>query len=138
MPCFYLQIRRNHLTLKCLDSQKIATGTAAFSTERMLVGQFFIASACLYPLAHQVFPGFINQLRRRHLRSHILIHAQEVLEGGISQIEQRSLQELAVQSFPKGHHAVYADPRQLSDEEVRRIILMGQDKVITAADLRSR
>ncbi|CNI58513.1 YjaA family stress response protein [Yersinia pekkanenii] len=136
MSFFYLKISKNNLTLKSLDSQKIASGTAAFSTERLLIGQFFIAEACLCSLVPQVFPGFINQLKRRHLRTHILVHVQDMLEGGISQVEQRIFQEFTVPSFPKGHSTVYTAPQTLSDTTVRRIILMNSNNIITAADLR--
>ncbi|AAM86983.1 hypothetical protein CQP30_19100 [Yersinia pestis] len=136
MPFFYLQIRKNHLTLKNLDSQKVVSGTANFSTERLLIGEFFIAEACLYPLVSQVLPGFINQLKRRCLRTHILIHAQEMLEGGVSQVEQRIMREFTVPSFPKGYHSLYAAPQTLSDDAVKRIILMGSETLLTAADLK--
>lgn len=136
MPFFYLQIRKNHLTLKNLDSQKVVSGIANFSTERLLIGEFFIAEACLYPLVLQVLPGFINQLKRRYLRTHILIHAQEMLEGGVSQVEQRIMREFTGSSFPKGYHSLYAGPQALSDDAVKRIILMGSEDLITAAGLK--
>ncbi|TQI79851.1 hypothetical protein FHU10_0046 [Serratia fonticola] len=136
MSYFYLQVRKDHLTLKSLDTQKIATGTAAFSTQRLLIGQFFIAEFCLYNLVPQVFPGFINQLKRRHLRSDLVVHAMEMLEGGVSQVEQRILEEFVVVSFGKAYSTVYADPQGLSDESVRRIIQMKTREVVTAADLK--
>ncbi|MFC0229253.1 YjaA family stress response protein [Serratia aquatilis] len=136
MPVFYLQVRRNHLTLKELESKKSASGTAAFSTQRLLIGQFFVAEACLYYLVPQFFPGFINQLKRRHLSYRVLVHAQEMLEGGVSQVEQRILQEFIVASFPRADSTVYAGPQTLSDEFVKRIIQLNSDKVITAADLK--
>ncbi|AHG18958.1 hypothetical protein Z042_04570 [Chania multitudinisentens RB-25] len=136
MPFFYLQVRRNHLALKNLDTQKTASATAAFSTERLLVGQFFVANSCLYHLVPQVFPGYINLLKRRHLRTHILVHAQEMLEGGLSSVEQRVLQEFLVQSFRKACSTVYAGPQALDDETVKRIIRMNSREVITAADLK--
>lgn len=136
MSLFYLQVRRNHLTLKSLETQKTASGAADFSTQRLLIGQFFVAEFCLYNLVPQFFPGFINQLRRRHLRHDIVIHAMEMLEGGVSQVEQRILQEITVAGFPKGYHSVYADPHPLSDDTVKRIFLMKSDQVLTATDLK--
>ncbi|MBP1035245.1 MULTISPECIES: YjaA family stress response protein [Serratia] len=136
MSLFYLQVRRNHLTLKSLDTQKTASRVGPFSTQRLLVGQFFIAEYCLYNLVPEFFPGFLNQLKRRHLRHDIVIHAMEMLEGGVSQVEQRILQEITVASFPKGYHSVYADPHPLSDDTVKRILLMNSDQVLTAADLK--
>ncbi|ETO49617.1 hypothetical protein L325_0122405 [Yersinia pestis 9] len=55
MPFFYLQIRKNHLTLKNLDSQKVVSGTANFSTERLLIGEFFIAEACYILWCHKSY-----------------------------------------------------------------------------------
>ncbi|HBE9080937.1 MULTISPECIES: YjaA family stress response protein [Serratia] len=136
MSLFYLQVRRNHLTLKSLDTQKSAARVGPFSTQRLLIGQFFIAEYCLHNLVPQFFPGFINQLKRRHFRHDIVIHAMEMLEGGVSQVEQRILQEITVASFPKGYHSVYADPHPLSDDRVKRIFLMNSDQVLTAADLK--
>ncbi|PVZ87166.1 hypothetical protein C9426_13625 [Serratia sp. S1B] len=138
MPFFYLQVRKNHLTLKSLDTQTTASNIAVFSSQRMVLGQFFVAEACLYQLVPQVFPGLINRLKLRHFRSDIVIHVLELLEGGISQVEQRALQEFTVASFPKGYSFVYADPHLLSDEEVRHIITMKSEKVVTAADLRQQ
>ncbi|CAM4195781.1 hypothetical protein [Serratia silvae] len=131
MSLFYLQVRRNHLTLKSLDTQKTASRVDPFSTQRLLIGQFFIAEYCLYNLVPQFFPGFINQLKRRHFRHDIVM-----LEGGVSQVEQRILQEITVAGFPKGYHSVYADPHPLSDDTVKRIFLMNSDQVLTAADLK--
>lgn len=136
MSFFYLQVRKNHLTLKSLDTQLSASGTAAFSTQRLLVGQFFIAEYCIYQLVPQVFPGFLNKLKRQHLRSDIVVHAMDMLEGGVSQVEQRILQEFVATSFRHGYSTVYAGLQALSDEEVKRIILMNSREVITAADLR--
>lgn len=136
MSLFYLQVRRNHLTLKSLDTQKSAARIGPFSTQRLLIGQFFIAEYCLHNLVPQFFPGFINQFKRRHFRHDIVIHGMEMLEGGVSQVEQRILQEITVASFPKGYHSVYADPHPLSDDTVKRIFLMNSDQVLTAADLK--
>lgn len=136
MSLFYLQVRRNHLTLKSLETQKTASVAAAFTTQRLLVGEFFIANSSLYHLVPQVFPGFINQLKRRHLHTHIVVHAQEMLEGGLCPVEQRVLQEIVVQSFRKAHSTVYADPQPLDDATVKRIIRMKSREIITAADLK--
>jgi len=136
MSLFYLQVGKNHLTLKNLDTQKTASATAAFSTQRLLIGQFFIAESCLYQLAPQVLPGFINQLKHRHFRTDIVVHAQDMLEGGVSQVEQRTLEEFVVASFRKAYSSVFADPQALSDEAVRRIIQMKSREVITAANLK--
>jgi hypothetical protein len=135
MSLFYLQVRRNHLTLKSLDTQKSASATAAFTTQRLLVGEFFIANSSLYHLVAQVCPGFINQLKRRHLRTYIVVHAQEMLEGGLCPVEHRVLQEIVVQGFRKAHSTVYADPQQIDDETVKQIIRMKSREVITASNL---
>ncbi|MGL5386972.1 MAG: YjaA family stress response protein [Serratia sp. (in: enterobacteria)] len=136
MSLFYLQVRSNHLTLKSLETQKTASRIGPFSTQRLLIGQFFIAEYCLLNLVPEVFPGYLNLLKRRHLRTDILVHAMDKLEGGVSQVEQRVLEEFVVPSFRKGYSTVYADPQPLDDETVRRIIQMNSREVITAADLK--
>lgn len=65
-----------------------------------------------------------------------MTHAMEMLEGGVSQVEQRILQEITVASFPKGYHSVYADPLPLCDDTVKRIFSLNSDQVLTAADLK--
>lgn len=136
MSLFYLQVRSNHLTLKSLETQKTASRVGPFSTQRLLIGQFFIAEYCLYNLVPEVFPGYLNLLKRRHLRTDILVHAMDKLEGGVSHVEQRVLQEFIVPSFRKGNSMVYAGPQALNDETVRRIIRINSREVITAADLK--
>ena len=87
----YVRIYRNRMRVKNLKSGEEADGLpeAPFSTARMLVGDFASADKTLKAAMAQV--GGKSFLASPS----VLMHPLELVEGGLSQIEERILQELA-------------------------------------------
>jgi rod shape-determining protein MreB and related proteins len=88
----YVRITRNLFRVKNLRSGQEAQGVpeAPFSTTRLLVGQFESAQRTLKSTLAQVGSGWFL------VSPNVLMHPLEMVEGGLSQIEERILQELAV------------------------------------------
>lgn len=88
----YIQVRENHFTVRNLEDSRSFQKTAnpPFSHPRMLVGNFSAAQACIKALVSEARgSGFA-------LRTQVLIHPLEKVEGGLTQIEERMFEELAV------------------------------------------
>ena len=43
MSVLYIQIRRNQITVRDLESKREVSGDAAFSNQRLLIANFFVA-----------------------------------------------------------------------------------------------
>ena len=87
----YVQVRENRFDIRNVGDGKTfhATASPPFSHPRMLVGDFTAAQSCLKTLADQARgSGFA-------LKTEMLIHPMEKLEGGLTQIESRVFEELA-------------------------------------------
>jgi rod shape-determining protein MreB len=63
----------------------------AFSTTRLLVGDFIPAEKCLSELLRELLAGHIHYAAPR-----IVIHQTEMSENGLSPVEERVLAELAL------------------------------------------
>ena len=111
----YVRVRRNQFRIRHVKSGADRTfqAAASFSTTRMLIGEFTAAE-------HALKAALKNAEKDRLLRlpPQILKHPLEMIEGGLSQIEERIFLEVA-----KGAGAskamVWLGP-ELSDEEVKR------------------
>lgn len=118
MSLIYIQIRTNKITVRNIETQQEITGSALFTTERLLVGQFFPAEKLLRELAQQVMPRFNTPFNRPGL----LVHALDMFEGRLSQIEDRVLKEITARTaFRNSGLVVYAGERTLSDMEAKAI-----------------
>jgi hypothetical protein len=93
----YIQIRNNHISVRDTVSKKVCESTSMdpFSTERLLIGNFTVAEALLRSLIRQLVP---KQKRFWSLPPLVVIHPMEKCEGGLCQIEERILMELALGS----------------------------------------
>lgn len=81
-----------------------------FSTERLLVGMFSIAESALR--------GALAKVRGRRLRKdRVLIQPLEMIDGGLSEVEERVLLELAA-GAGCGKAVVWVG-EELSDQAVR-------------------
>lgn len=80
-----------------------------FSHKRSLVGDFTAAQALLKALVKEVQHGLV-------LNVQMLIHAMERVDGGLSQIEDRALQELGIGAGASRVVVWTGDP--LTDEQV--------------------
>ena len=108
----YVQVRENRIDIRNVgDGQTYrATASPPFSHPRMLVGDFTAAQACLKTLAEQARgSGFT-------LKTEMLIHPMEKLDGGLTQIESRVFAELAAGAGAS--RVVVWSGAQLSDGEV--------------------
>lgn len=88
----YVRISRNLFRVKNLKSGQEAQGIPdkPFSTSRLLVGNFESAQRALKTTVEKV--GGTSFLASPN----ILMHPLEMVEGGLSQVEDRIFQELAI------------------------------------------
>ena len=110
----YVRIARDRMRLRKVDSgDDIEVLPAApFTTTRLLVGEFAVAQAALKE-------GIVKMYGRRWFRPapFVLMHPLEMTEGGLSEIEKRILQELAIGAGARKVD-VWVGP-ELSDAEVK-------------------
>jgi rod shape-determining protein MreB len=88
----YVQVRENQFLVRDINGSRSFQKKAvpSFSHPRMLIGDFTIAQECLKSLLSQAWAS------RFALSKPVLIHPLEKIEGGLTQVEERLLQELAV------------------------------------------
>ena len=110
----YVLVKRNHFRVRHIESNSEASFVAEppFTTTRLLVGHFVNAESLLKRALKQVskaglFAG----------SPHVLIQPLEMLEGGLSQVEERVLREAAIGAGAS--KVVVWVGHQLSDAEVR-------------------
>jgi rod shape-determining protein MreB and related proteins len=108
----YVRITRNLFLVKNLKSGQEAPGVpdVPFSTTRLLVGHFESAQRTLKSAIAQI--GGTSFL----VSPNVLMHPLEMVEGGLSQIEERVFRELAVGAGAK-KVVVFVGPA-LGDSEV--------------------
>ena len=111
----YVRVRRNQLHVRHLESQTETTVQAepAFTTTRMLVGNFTAADQSLKAAMRGIVKGRFMLTKPR-----VLIQPLELVEGGLSQIEERALHELAL-GAGASKVVVWVGP-ELSDAEVKQ------------------
>ena len=85
----YVRIYVDRIVVKNTSGGASAERTASFSHRRAVVGDFTAAQALLKQLVNEVRQGF-------SLSVQVVIHPMERIEGGLSQIEERALRELAI------------------------------------------
>lgn len=88
----YVQIQEDAVVARNLaDGRSIKRNASPpFSHPRMLIGDFSAAQACFKAIVAEARGGGMA------LRTKVLMHPLEKIEGGLTQIEERVLQELAV------------------------------------------
>lgn len=89
----YVKIYENRIVLKLLDESARSVTivpTEAFTTERLLVGQFGSAQAALKK-------GFKDALAGKWFAASpaVVIQPMQKIEGGLSEVEERVFKELA-------------------------------------------
>ncbi|NLS55240.1 YjaA family stress response protein [Hafnia alvei] len=140
MALIYVQIRKNKMTVRNVDTQREVSGSAAFTTERLLVGNFFEAEKLVRELSSQVMsrtnqflsrPGLLSSLLRilfPGLYCDLLVHALEMNHGGLSQVEERVLKEITARfAFVNNGLVVFSSDRTMSDTEAREVFDQRQD-----------
>ena len=87
----YVQIRPDRFIVRnTADGRSVErTSASAFSHPRSLIGNFTIAQALLKTMVSEVIKGTFA------FKTDILVHPLERVDGGLTQIEERALYELA-------------------------------------------
>jgi rod shape-determining protein MreB len=111
----YVRVRRNQFRVRHLESGTDTTIQAQipFTSLRMLVGDFTAADQALKAALRDVVKGRLIPVRPR-----VLIQPLELIEGGLSQIEERILRELAIGAGAS--KVVVWVGSELTDTEVRQ------------------
>lgn len=91
VPTGYVQIYRNRIVVRVPAENTIFEETGDFSHPRMLIGKFKAAEALLVRALASAYPAkFLKP------RPALIIHPKEVLEGGLTEIEERVLTEMGL------------------------------------------
>jgi len=109
----YVKVYRNKFVVKCLkkNNEIVSYATEPFTTERLLVGDFTNAEKLLKEILKNLYKG--SWLAPSPI---IMIHPMEMVDGGLSPVEDRVLRELA---FGAGGRKVTVwVGNELSDQEV--------------------
>lgn len=112
----YVKVFENRFVLKLLDDgEKPVTVIApkSFTTKRLLVGDFTLAEATLKSGLKKLFEG-----RWFTASPAMVIHPMEMVDGGLSQVEERVFLELGASAGAR-KVSVWVGP-ELSDEEARK------------------
>ena len=89
----YVRIRRDQFRIRHLESGVDATVQAdpPFTTQRMLIGDFTAAAHALKQALKEIVKGRIFSVA-----PHVLMQPLEKMEGGLSEIEDRIIREIAI------------------------------------------
>jgi hypothetical protein len=98
-------VKRNHMEVLNLTDGKTAQGNRAFTTSRLLVGQFKEADKLLTRLVQEVKSRGLFSSQPR-----LLVQPLEMTEGGLSEVEERVFLELGASAGAR-HVKVHAGPK---------------------------
>ena len=109
----YVRVRKNQFRVRNLKSKQETTFDAQppFTTTRLLIGQFIKAEQLLKRALNEMKGGVFAQAPQ------VLIQPLEMNEGGLSEVEERILREVAIGAGAS--KAVVWLGSELSDDEVR-------------------
>jgi hypothetical protein len=110
----YVRVWRNKFTVRAIESgaQIDVAPATPFTTQRLLVGHFTNTESALRDALRQATgPGWFKP------SPEVLMHPLEMVEGGLSEIEDRIFRELAIGAGAR-RVAVWVGP-ELSDAEVK-------------------
>ncbi len=110
----YVRVRRNQFRVRSLDSAAEAAFDAQppFTTARLLIGQFQAAENLLKRAVKEMSKGRIFAVSPQ-----VLIQPLEMIEGGLSEVEERVLKEVAIGAGAS--KVVVWVGHELNDAEVR-------------------
>lgn len=114
LNAMYVRVRRNQFQVRSLKSGLDAVGVAQtpFTTTRLLIGQFVVAQNTLKDALKQVSKESLLAVS-----PDIVIHPLEMVEGGLSEIEERIFREVAIGAGAK--KVVVWVGHELDDAEVK-------------------
>ena len=109
----YVKVTKNQFWARNIENQKEAIETALepFTTKRLLVGEFTTAEKYLRAVIKKLHEG-----KWFSTSPVIIIHPMEMIDGGLSQIEERVFMELAAGAGAR--KVVVWVGHELSDQEV--------------------
>jgi actin-like ATPase involved in cell morphogenesis len=109
----YVKVTKNQFWARHIEQQKEAIEIALepFTTKRLLVGEFTTAEEYLRAALKKVHEG-----KWFSSSPVVIIHPMEMIDGGLSQIEERALIELATGAGAR--KVVVWVGHELSDQEV--------------------
>jgi len=114
----YVRIYINKITIHALDgSGRLLEGEpdTPFSTQRLLIGEFKSAEKTLSDAINRLRSGGILKKSFR-----AVIHPVDMSEGGLSEVEEKVLRELA--SSAGAHHFVIHTGSNLSQQEALKLL----------------
>ena len=114
----YVRVNKNQFRVRNIESSAEATvmATVPFTTHRLLIGQFGAAEETLKKALTQVAKGgFLAPSPQ------VVIHPLELVDGGLSEIEDRALREVAIAAGAS--KVVVWLGRELNDAEVKEKLL---------------
>ena len=111
----YVRVRKNQFWLRNLSSLREAAfdSQPPFTTARLLIGQFQTAQDLLKQAVKKMSKGGIFAISPQ-----VLIQPLEMIEGGLCEVEERVLREVAM-GAGASRVVVWIGP-ELSDAEVRQ------------------
>ena len=124
MSVLYIQVRKNHITVRNIERKQDVSGSGAFSNQRLLIADFFKAEKVLWDLIEQIRPRSWFRKLLRTDRFDIVISALEMNEDGLSQVEDRILQEVVAGATRMRYRRLitHAQSTPLSDDAVMALI----------------
>lgn len=124
MSVLYIQVRKNQIAVRDVVRKKTVSGRATFSNQRLLIAEFTKAEKVLTDLINQLCPrSWLNNLLPIG-RFDIVISALEMNESGLSQVEERILEEVVSGATRMRYRQffIHAQSIPLSDESVMVMI----------------
>ena len=110
----YLRVRKNEISARNIKSGKEVTIKAStpFTSTRLLVGEFRLAEKLVCNAMKEIFPNAFWTTSPA-----VVVHPLEMVEGGLSEVEERLLKELAIGAGAA--MAIVLTGAELTDAEVR-------------------
>lgn len=107
----YVKIYENRIHVRNINDRKEIelTATSLFSTERLLIGNFTVAQTL-------ITKGIKIVMGKKFFAPLILMHPIEKIDGGLSQVEERVLKDLAI--IIGAQKVVLWVGNELTDEDV--------------------
>lgn len=90
-PRGYVQVYKNKLVIQIPAEGRTVVKEGPFSHPRMVIGDFAVAEALLQAGVKEIWPRRLLQTRPE-----LIFHPREIIEGGLTTIEERVLQELGL------------------------------------------
>ena len=115
-PVIYARISKNRIHLRNISNQQEVSVTpeSPFTTTRMLVGEFAPFSSCMkHGLSKVLNKGFLS------IAPTVIVHATEMNQGGLCEIEKRVLQEGVLSAGAR--KSIVHEGTELSDQQAKNL-----------------